>query len=588
MGSNPTYEQIMQGIQQVKEEAEALGGTWGTEIGGEFDDEYVASISMNYRKYNETERLIVLKEETQNLVVCYLDANRNLVSAETLVCTVKYASSTRQISNVKQSKIASRDVTPNAENRKDFSYTLKNGQLVSTIEDTEAVDLSKVNKLQTRVKVPQETVKIVTRNWWGQIEGQTYTPSRDGYFTISTTFKYTNRWESNRNYNNSYAFLDADGNILPGGGLLWITVINAQENRLALHFLEDETWRPIPSDHFRATIRGANGLVRAEYQDALVHISANKQGRVTEGDARRLPGAQKSYQVQAPAGAKSYRIGATGGFGVFGAGNAQNLVRFLNFELAQSPLRPVQGGQWVDAMPVEDWDENVFKWFVKSKNGSDLYTVNTQTTSGHAMLYAVEWFSDAAGKESMGVWWYGENADDLTLRAQTYTVPSNDHVTRPLDGPAVVCRQNGLTLYAEYRAQSGDNADVIDLKLLDEDGDPITDFAPYTEDGTLEFFIPYPEGQSVSSNNTYSVTHYLSADLSSNEPALEMHCEVGGIRFRVRSLSPIELSWQSQDAPAQTILPPKTGDSSHRALWLVLCLVSLTAMAVLLSRRRKA
>ena len=583
LGSNPTQAQIMQQIQASQAEAESYGGSIYWEKDGEVDS--LPFISMNYRDYSAREKLIVLKEDTQDLTVCYFDAAKNLLSAETLVCKARYTSGTRQIANAQQQKIAGSNVTPNAEGRKGFSVTLKDGDLVYSIDDPTAIDLSHGNQLKTRVKVPEGTAQIVRYNWWGS-PLNTYTPV-NGYFTISTPFAHGSELESMNVYDDSYAFMDANGNILPGGGLLWITVVNESENRLTLHFLKDDTWSPIPESRFRYTISGGSGLVKATYEDALLHISADKQGRVSEADARKLPGAQKRYQVQAPANAKSYRLGATGGIGSFGAGSAKSMQGFLKHSLSEteSTLLPVQGGQWVNALP-SDYSQDVFYLFATSKNGSKLYTVAAETQKGHAMFFVVEWFSDAEGKESLGVEWFGENADDLTLKPQTYTVPSHSHVTRPLDGPAMVGQYEGLILYAEFQAQSGSNSYVIELKLMDEEGNVITDYTPYLQDGAMEFYIPYPEGQSVSTANTYSVTHYLNENLTSSEPALEMSCEVGGIRFKVRSLSPIELSWQG--SAASGTVPPKTGDDSHTALWLMLCLLSLCAMAALLRRQRKA
>lgn len=594
LGSNPTQAQIMQEIQESQASAESNGGT----IYWEKDDESDAqpSLSMNYRDYSAKEQLIVLKEDTQNLTVCYFDADKNLVSAETLVCKVGYASGTRQIANVQQSKIAIGSVTPNAEARKGFTATVKDGNLVYSIDDPTVIDLSHGNYLQTRVKVPEGTAQIVCYNWWGS-PSNTYKPDADGSFTISTRFADGTELETMSVYDYSYAFMDQNGNILPGGGLLWITVVNESENRLTLHFLDDETWSPIPENRFRYAINGGSGLVKATYEDALMHISADKQGSVSEADARNLPGAQKSYQVQAPADAQAYRIAALGGGNAFGAQEAQDYQGYLKDMLSSSTLLPVQGGQWVNALPT-DYSQDVFYLFAPSQNGSKLYAVSAETQIGHATFYVVEWFSDTQGKESLGVELFGENAEELTLKAKTYVVSSPDQVTSQLDGAAVVCQQNGLTLYAEYRAQSGENAYVIDLMLLDQDGNIVEDFSPFTQGGALEFFIPYPQGLSVDSDYTYNVTHYLDANLKSSEPALEMQCEVGGIRFKLRSLSPVELSWQS-NAPAPTTpsnptvtpnpqTPPQTGDNAHILLWCSLCLVSLAAAAALLKKHRKA
>lgn len=587
LGSNPTYAQIMQTIQEKEAEAESYSGTIYREIGGEFDDT-LPFISMGYRNYSKTEKLLVLNEAVNSLAICYFDTNKQLLSVETLVCTVNYTSKTRQIPNVEPYTISGSDVTPNVDRLQGFSYTLDDGNLIYTIDDPTVIDLTKGQYLKTRVNVPKGTAKVVTYDWWGAVRS-TSTNITDDYFTISTSFadaETLGALETMRVDNYSYAFMDENDKIL-GGGLLWITVVDVENgNRLALHFLNDERWSPIPEERFRCSIPNGGGLVNVTYEDALVHLSANQRQHVTEANARKLPSALKNYQVQAPADAKSYRIGYTGGPNTFGARYAQSYQGFLTYSLSptQSVLLPVQGGQWVNALPF-DLNQNVFSLFASSKNGIDLYSVSAETSAGRAIFFVIEWFADAAGTQSLGVEWYGENAEELTLKTQTYRVPSHDLIKAPLDGPAVVCQQNGVTLYAEYPPQSGQNAYVIDLKLLDENGEVITDFSRLSQDGALEFFIPYPEGQSFSSNYTYSVTHYFDTDMNRSEPALEMQAEVGGIRFKVRSLSPIELSWESNDAPSA---PPKTGDSSPIALWLALCALSLTAAAALLRNRRKA
>lgn len=588
LGGNPTEAQIRQAIAQAQAEAEMWGGSAYCSRTGE--DDAMPSCFVVYAEYNESEKLIALRENTNAITICYFDEGKNLLYAETISGSTGSASSTRQIPNVEKNKIAKGNVTANVDGRKGFSITLNDGDLVYSVADPTAVD---GNQLKTRIKTPEGTVRIVRYQEGFIWDDDPIAPDRDGYYTFTDQFQL-----GDMNIQDfSYAFLDANGNILPGSGQLRITIVDDSANRLTLHFLDDETWSPIPENRFRYAISGGSGLVKATYEDALVHISADKQGSVSEVDARNLPGAQKNYQVEAPTDAKAYRIAGLGGGNVFGAGNAKDYRDFLKSELSKSALYAVQGGQWVNATP---WGQSVFSEFAKFKNNGTLYTVAAETEKGRASFFAVEWFSDAEGKISLGVEWFGENAEALTLKAKTYMVSSPDQITSQLDGAAVVCSQNGLTLYAEYRAQSGENAYVIDLMLLDEDGNAVEDFRPYTQDGTLEFFIPYPKGLSVASDYTYNVTHYLNEDLTNSEPALQMSCEVGGIRFRLRSLSPVELSWQSNETtpeptavpqttvPPETTLPPKTGDTTPIALWLTLCLITLSAMAALVQKRRKA
>lgn len=609
VGGDFTPAQIKQYIQYQVE-------LWGDGVYMDFEEyDSLPAFSMAYRDYSQKETLLALNEATSEVAVCWFDADKNLLSIETVVGTVKYTSSTRQIPNVKQHLISSSIVTPNAGEKPGFSATATDGNVSYTVDDPAAIDLTNGDHLQTRIKVPEGTVRIVTYNWWGVVKSVS-TPTADGYFSISSGLRDgADLLKSMHISDDSYAFMDKDNNILPGGGLLWITVVN--EKRLALHFLQDEDWNPIPESRFRYAITGDSGLVNVTYEDALVHISANQQANVSEADARKLPGAQKNYQVQAPTNAKSCRIGMTGGVSSFDARATGSWQMFLDASLSEdeSTLLPVQGGQWVDVLPI-GWGQNLFYMFASSENGSKLYTVSAETQIGHATYFVVEWFSDAAGKESLGVEWFAEDAEEITLRAKTYVVSDAAQVASQLDGPAVVYQSDDLILYAEYRAQSNENAYVIELKLMDLDGNIITDFSRLTQDGAVEFFIPYPQGLSADSDYTYAVTHYLDDGLKLSEPALEMQCEVGGIRFKLRSLSPVELSWQS-NAPAPTTpsnptvppkpqvtpnptvtanpqatpnpqTPPQTGDNTHILLWCSLCLVSLAAAAALLKKHRKA
>lgn len=586
LGGNPTEAQIRQAIAQAQAEAETWGGSAYCTRTGEGDAK--PSCFVIYAEYNENEKLIALRENTNYITICYFDAAKNLLYAETIAASTASASSTRQIPNVEKLKISKDNVTPNVIGLKGYTVTLNDGDLVY-VADSQAVESY---SLETCIKTPEGTDRVVRYKDGFNIDaGNPMIPNEQGNITFIHYYKPENMTVVDY----SYAFLDTNGNILRGSGQLCITIVDESANRLALHFLDDDNWNPIPQSRFRNDIIGGSGLVQATYKDALVHISADKQGTFSEVDARSLPDAQKSYQVQAPQNAKAYRIANLGGGNAFGAGEAQSYQGYLKGELSKSTLHAVQGEQWVVV-----YSENVFGLFATSENGSKLYSVGAETEKGRATFFAVEWFSDAEGKNSLGVEWFGENAEALTLKAKTFKVSSPDQITSQLDGAAVVCSQDGLTLYAEYRAQSGENAYVIDLTLLGEDGNAVEDFSHYTRDGTLEFFIPYPKGLSVASDYTYNVTHYLSEDLTSSEPALQMSCEVGGIRFRLSSLSPVELSWQSNETPPEptvvpqptvppeTTLPPKTGDTAPIALWLTLCLITLSAMAAILHHRRKA
>ena len=89
---------------------------------------------------------------------------------------------------------------------------------------------------------------------------------------------------------------------------------------------------------------------------------------------------------------------------------------------------------------------------------------------------------------------------------------------------------------------------------------------------------------------TYRVIHYSSDDLTRYEPVTDMTAEKEGIRFRVKSLSPIELGWQEEELPEPTPVspPPQTGDSVPLEWLISLCSTSLIAIALMVFKKKKA
>lgn len=585
--NTPTYSEALEAAMTQEQEEASFGYTAYRLIDTAEGTPSCQVFFLPYRDYNMQEGVLTLYEVNAPgcAVICYFDEDKNPLFAESLRCTLDFTSDQSQ--KVKPHCVSLSFITPD-DSVNGISSALTDGELVYSIYDPTSVSVSaEWQSLITRVEVPKGTKKVVKYNYWG-IEYDTIFPSADGTFDISTPYVSNGKlFEGTNSKKYSYAFMDENDNILEGGGLLYITLVNESNNKLALNFLKDKTWNPIPKSRFRYAIKNDNNLLKITYEEALAHLSTKEQTGFTDADARKLPLATKEYEVQAPAGAKAYRFCALGDENCFGPANATRHQSDLNGELKKQSVLPVQEGQWVSLIP-SGWGKSVFYTASTSNKGIELYAVAAESGMGRASFFAVEWFGDAEGQNSLGVEWFGENADPLTLKPNTYMVSDAAQVASQLDGPAVVYQSDDLILYAEYRAQSGENAYVIDLKLTDLDGYIIKDFSRLTADGAVEFFIPYPQGLSVNSDYTYSVTHYLDDELNQSESVLEMSREVGGIRFKVTSLSPIDLSWQSNAPVVSPQTPPKTGDNAHILLWFSLSLVSLAAAAALLKKHRKA
>lgn len=593
--NTPTYAEALEAAMALEEDAQAHGGTayWPID---RTESESISAIHPPYREYNMQASVLSLYEVNDPgcAVVFYFDAYKQPLFAESLRCTLDFTSD--QSRKVTPESVSLSLITPDT-SVDGITCELTAGELVYTIDDPTVITISEqYHSLQTIVKVPEGTKEVVKYGYWGDVE-DTITPDADGKFVIGTSYVSDGQlFEGMDSEKCSYAFMDQNGTILEGGGLLYVTLVNESGNKLALNFQTD--WKPIPSNRFRYTLSNDNSLLKLTYEDALAHLSTKEQTGFTEADARKLPLATRDYEVQAPEGAKSYRIAALGGENCFGPAAAKDYQEFLNAELQNQSVLSVKEGQWVSLLP-SGWSKNVFYPASTSQKGIELYAVVAESGIGRASFIVVEWFADEDGKESLGVEWFGENADPLTLKPNTYVVSDAAQVSTRLDGPALVYQNGDVVLYAEYRVQSGEqNAYVIDLTLKDLDGFVIEDFSRLTEDGAVEFLIPYPQGLSADSDYTYTVTHYLDDDLKQSESVLEMSVETGGIRFKVTSLSPFELSWEG-NAPVPTTpshptvtpnpqTPPQTGDNAHILLWCSLCLVSLAAAAALLKKHRKA
>lgn len=91
----------------------------------------------------------------------------------------------------------------------------------------------------------------------------------------------------------------------------------------------------------------------------------------------------------------------------------------------------------------------------------------------------------------------------------------------------------------------------------------------FPEEG-VAITIPYPEGTSAS--DSFVVVHMFTTAGGGHAPGdtetLEATNGKDGIRFKVKSLSPIAIGWKLEEVP-------KTGDESPLSLWLSLMMLSL-------------
>ena len=132
----------------------------------------------------------------------------------------------------------------------------------------------------------------------------------------------------------------------------------------------------------------------------------------------------------------------------------------------------------------------------------------------------------------------------------------------------------------------------MDLALWDKEVNAIQTFDETAGEQGIEIYLPYPQGHSYGMPLTDRVIHYFYDDLTWYEPVRDVTAEKEGIRFRVNSLSPIELSWKTDEQPTPTPTPasppPQTGDSVPMEWLIGLCLTSLFAIALLAFKKKKA
>ena len=188
--------------------------------------------------------------------------------------------------------------------------------------------------------------------------------------------------------------------------------------------------------------------------------------------------------------------------------------------------------------------------------------------------------------------WFAENAEEIALHPNTYVYEKAEDIPGKLDGPAVISPSGKKLLSAAFRPQTGDNSYVVDLALWDKEVNAIQTFDETAGEQGIEIYLPYPRGHSYGMPFTYRVIHYFYDDLTWYEPVRDVTAEKEGIRFRVNSLSPIELSWKTAEQPTPTPTPasppPQTGDSVPMEWLIGLCLTSLFAIALLAFKKKKA
>ena len=123
----------------------------------------------------------------------------------------------------------------------------------------------------------------------------------------------------------------------------------------------------------------------------------------------------------------------------------------------------------------------------------------------------------------------------------------------------------------------------------------------FPDDGKLWVELPVPENTSEQTHH-YIVKHMFTSSAfgkvpgQTETPDVTVVRKTNGekvLRFYVTGLSPIMVAWTekaAQPLPVPTPLPqepPKTGDASHPAAWLLLMSVSLCGMLVLARKQRK-
>ena len=584
-GSDMTDEQLLADLKTLAEDAKAEHKPAKGSESGDF--------WINYRHYVEAQKLLTFYEPyTMKVAVLWYDSNRKPMYAEKMNLRLNFT--TPGSVNVEPLTIPARMVREQneMERRGGIERQEENGKVTYQLDKNIVLEVGGTY-LQTQIQVPKGTVQVKgvdesgntcinsspVQKWFDYAPDESaftiYIPHKKGIYVYGGI----------SSVRASYQFLDEDGKILDGSGKMDIYRICTNDSRICLSYLDDTTWQPIPRDRFTYDIERDGDKLEIIYQDGLAHIQTAQMGNVSEVDARLLPKAQKHYQVKAYEGAAYYQFYCFGTPDAFSEAAAKNNQTEFEMGFAGEAFVPVNGGT---IELLVNGNNNVFWQISKSQNQVDMFTVAAETLTGRATLCAIRWYKQ--DRSVLKTEWFAENADEIVLLPNTYTYEDPGQIPGKLDGPAVIDGgSRGWKLHAEYRPQAGSHSYVIDLELRDNENNPVKNFDEIAGKDGIEFFLPYPQGLSFGMAFTYKITHYFDVNLLNSEAVAEMTAEKEGIRFRVKSLSPIELSWQENEQPEPAPGPaPKTGDSVPLVLWFSLCVASLAAVAFIIFKKQKA
>ena len=463
----------------------------------------------------------------------------------------------------------------------------EDGKVTYWVDKDSASKIGSSN-IQTILKLPEGTVSVICTDESGNIYSDQspwfdYT-SGESQLLLNIQHKQGEHiLEGISSICAFYQFLDKNGNLLAGSGQLEIYRICTNDGKICLDYLNDGNWQSIPAGRFTCYTDLDGGRLSISYQNGLAHIQTAQTGNANETDARQLPGAQKHYVAATYPGAASYRMTYLDSSDAFAEASVQSNREKLEQQLSQMAVVPVTGSSVELTLHKSS---NVFQQSFQSQYQTNLYAVAAKTRLGQATLCAIRWY-DSAGSE-LKTEWFAENAEEIVLHPNTYVYEKAEDIPGKLDGPAVISGDRSRILYAAYRPQTGSNSYVVDLELWNKEVNAIRNSGEAA--GEVELFLPYPQGHSFGMPFTYRVIHYLSDDLTRYEPVTDMTAEKEGIRFRVKSLSPIELGWQEEELPEPTPVspPPQTGDSVPLEWLISLCLTSLIAIALMVFKMKKA
>ena len=531
--------------------------------------------------YTEKEQKLSFREATDTMLILgWYDKDMNLLFAEKADVAVTFSSVKTR--TVQADQVSPERVLANADRLIGVESTLKSGRLTYRLYNEAAQNPSDKRSIRTEIRLPEGTAKVLEVDYFGnQTEHTVDGPVLNVWTGL---IRHDGKvFDGIYSEHSSFVFMDENGQVLDGSGRLSIVRINEDSNKLSLAYLEGDSWRPFTNENLKSDFGDANHLLTTDLKDGRVHISAKEGIAITDEDARTLADITKRYIIKVPNNAKSYRVNQMGGPNMFGSLNAENDRWMLENDIPFGALTQITGDT------IEPFNRNLFWEASTSDNGISLYRTASETLEGRATLFAVEWFSDTNGEQLMYTEWFGETAEELVLKPSTVRYEDEEQMANHKGTPAYAdLNGSGYKLYAEFRPQSGNNGFVIMLELRDKNDHLVT----HIEKNDFEFFIPYPVGNAQERDYKYSLTHYFDSEMTSSEPVTEMVCEEHGIRFKVSSLSPFELTWE-QTAPVATPTPipappanlPKTGDSTPVALLLVL-LLGASAVIMAACRRR--